>query len=128
MYAFGTSPHNIKIESWWNTLASRQTKQWVKYFEALKGEGLFNSSWVNKTAIWYCFLEEIWRQVNKFVVTHRLHKIRKQRLRESYLPVWKPDQLFNYPGEGVENFGQSADPDLLAELKKEVEDFNHKVY
>ena len=62
------------------------------------------------------------------MVTHRLHKIRKQRLRESYLPVWKPDQLFNYPGEGVENFGQPADPDLLAELKKEVEDFNHMVY
>ncbi len=127
-YAFGTSPRNIKIESWWNTLASGQTEQWVKYFEGLKGEGLFDGSWVDKTAIRYCFLEEIRRQVNEFVVTHHLHKIRKQRSRESYLPVGKPDQLFNYPGEGVENFGQPADPDLLAELKKEVEDFDHEAY
>src|SRR5436305_14203851 len=62
------------------------------------------------------------------MVTYHLHKIRKQRSREFYLPVRKPDQLFNYPGEGVENFSQPADPDLLTELKKEVEDFDHEIY
>jgi len=52
------------------------------------------------------------------VVTHRLHKICKQRLRESYLPVGKPDQLFNYPGEGVEKLWSASRSRPLSWVKK----------
>ena len=46
---------------WWGEMNDGQSEQWLKFFENLKGENLFNSCWADVTAIRYIYLPEIRR-------------------------------------------------------------------
>ena len=59
-YTYGTSLCNVRIESWWGEMSDGQSEQWLKFFENLKRENLFNGCcWADVIAIHYIYLSEI---------------------------------------------------------------------
>jgi len=62
-YIFGKSTRNIRIESWWSRLISSQTAPWKSYFVSLKENGFFDGSEVDKTALQYLYMDEIYAQI-----------------------------------------------------------------
>ena len=130
VYTYGTSPRNVRIESWWGEMSDGQSEQWLKFFENLKGENLFNGCWADVTAIRYIYLPEIRRQLQNFVMLWNAHTIRKQRNRD-YLPTGKVSAMYYYPNlknESARKHEEQPNPTLLAELKEEVKDFDHELY
>ena len=50
-YLYGTSTHNIRIESWWRQLTDRETGEWVLFFGQRKNDGLYDGRLPDKIAL-----------------------------------------------------------------------------
>ena len=48
---------------------------------------------------------------------YNTYLIRRQVLREWYLPAGKPNVLFNYLDKGIRNYATPPNPTLLAEIE-----------
>ena len=59
---------------------------------------------------------------------YNTHLIRRQVLREWYLPAGKPNVLFNYLDEGIRNYATPPDPTLLAETESQLSWFDDTAY
>ena len=78
-------------------------------------------------ALQYLYMDEIRAQIRGYVEVHNNHPIRKQKNRD-YLPTGRPYELYNYPRDGIQNYAEIADPELLALLQAQVQDWNPDIY
>jgi len=78
--AYGSSTHNIVSEQFWSQLRSRVTDTWIAYYRHLKDEDRLNidDAYHRKIAI-YCFKDLLQSDLDKFMIEHNSHRIRKQR-------------------------------------------------
>jgi len=60
-------------------------------------------------------------------VIQNTHKIRRQRLREDYLPTGQPFLLYHYP-DCVNDYKEHVDIDTLSQFEAEVKDFDLDEY
>ena len=58
---------------------------------------------------------------------HNTHKIRRQRLREHYLPTGQPFLLYHY-SDGIKDYNECVDVNILSQLEAEVTDFDLDEY
>ena len=59
---------------------------------------------------------------------YNTHLIRRQVLREWYLPAGKPSLLYKYPDEGIRNYATPPDPSLLDEIERQLSWFDDTAY
>lgn len=62
-FIYGSSNHNQRIERWWGYLRTHHIHYWLNTFETLKEENLYDGSFLEKSLIQFCFMNQI--QVNK---------------------------------------------------------------
>jgi len=127
-WAYGTSTKNQRIERWWRTLVDQQTDQWIAYFDELRGLGLFESTKFDRIALQYLYMDTLRDHIAAFVRMYNTHPIRRQVLREWYLPAGKPNLLYKYPDEGIRNYATPPDPSLLAEIESQLSWFDDTAY
>ncbi|RPA89961.1 hypothetical protein L873DRAFT_514072 [Choiromyces venosus 120613-1] len=72
-------------------------------------------------------MDIICSHIHQFVAIHNSYSIRKQHLRSHYLPTGQPFLLYHYP-EGVQDYKQPVNINVLAALEAEVKDFNLNQY
>lgn len=126
-YSYGTSTKNQRIEHWWNLLTEGQTQEWKVYFAELEGNGYFDGSAIDKSCLQFIYMEIIRTHIHQFVAIHNSHKIRKQPTRAHYLPTGQPFMLYHYP-DGVRDYKEAINIDLLSALESEVADFDLDSY
>jgi hypothetical protein len=127
-FAYGTSTKNQRIERWWRTLVDQQTDQWIAYFDELRGLGLFESTKFDRIALQYLYMDTLRDHIGAFVRMYNTYLIRRQVLREWYLPLGKPNILYNYLDEGIRNYATPPDPTLLAEIESQLSWFDDTAY
>ena len=59
---------------------------------------------------------------------YNTYPIRRQVLREQYLPAGKPNLLFKYLDNSIRNYATPPNPTLLAEIKSQLSWFNNTAY
>jgi hypothetical protein len=69
----------------------------------------------------------LWIQITSFVRVWNNHSIRKQPNRPHLIPG-KPFMNYNYPGNGIQNYGIKFDEDILKSLQEDVQDWGKFFY
>ncbi|RPA80211.1 hypothetical protein BJ508DRAFT_327524 [Ascobolus immersus RN42] len=87
-------------------------------------EGHFIESLIDRLCLQFIYMQIIRAHVQNFVEIHNTHKIRKQPLRDHYLPTGKPFVLYNGIGSSevnkVNDFAVKPDHSVLNTLEKET--------
>ena len=65
-------------------------------------------------------MDTIRAHIASFVNMYNSHSIRKQVLREWYLPAGKPNIMYNYPADGVRNYAAPPDSSLLELIEDQL--------
>lgn len=62
----GKSCQNQKIESWWSILRKQNAQFYMNFFNAMKQNGIFTGSYIDKNLIRFCFTAIV--QVRKKII------------------------------------------------------------
>ena len=119
IYSFGTSTHNIRIESWWSIFAKAQVNEWREYFQKLATDGLFDGGSTDIIALRYIYMPMLRNHFHEFIEVHNNHRIRFQRNREHYLPTGRPYEMYHYPSN-AQHYAERPDETVLQELESQV--------
>jgi len=138
-FFFGTSVANQRIESWWGQITKGALYRWrvrlytlcamnilisrQLYFEKLEQEGLWSKgSLADRISLIAIYMPIIRSDVQSFVHNWNIHKIRKQKNRPNGV-FGQPIKLYNWPGEGVRNYGTPVPKEMLQPFQAELEGF-----
>lgn len=95
-FRYGTSPANVRIESWWSELRRHKTGWWIETFKIMEQNGDFdpcNNTHVKCLAV--VFYPIIERELRYFVHHWNTHRIRYNS--KADCPGGIPDDLFDMP-------------------------------
>lgn len=97
-YAYGTSPSNQRIESFWSFFRKSFAQSWIDIFEDMEADGLLTLS--NKQDIEtlrFCFMDVFRRHLHEEASRWNLHRI--CRSRGAICPAGRPEELYFLPNE-----------------------------
>lgn len=102
-FKYGKSTRNQRIEALWSRLMKFILAWWIDFFQNMEYLGLLDiSSNIDEALIQFCFLPVIQAELNEFIKTWNLRRVRKS----GHSPAGKPDMLFHFPHTvGVFNEG-----------------------
>ncbi|PWW78066.1 hypothetical protein C7212DRAFT_61139, partial [Tuber magnatum] len=123
-YSYGTLTKNQRIESWWNLLANAQTDTWRNMFTDLENKGLFDGGDIDIISLQYIYMNMIRYHIQTFVSVHNTHRIRSQRKQTHYLLTGKPVELFKYPPDGINDYGEVPNDHVLAALETQMASYS----
>uniref|UniRef100_T1IZD9 Integrase core domain-containing protein n=1 Tax=Strigamia maritima TaxID=126957 RepID=T1IZD9_STRMM len=92
-YIKGTSTSNQRIEAWWGILRKENGNFWIEFFHAMKDNGTFSGSVLDKNLIQFCFMHIIENELNEVVKIWNVHRISSSR--KALMPIGKPIVLYD---------------------------------
>ncbi|KAE8378784.1 hypothetical protein BDV26DRAFT_291905 [Aspergillus bertholletiae] len=127
-FRYGTRVTNQRITAWWSQLSRSSLSRWQDYFEELSTVGTYNDSRIaDKIAMLAVYMPILRKDIHGFSQLWNVHSIRRQANRPNSVSG-KPVILFNWPPEGVGNYGVKPDPELITQFKQDTTQWDIEEY
>ena len=119
-HAYGTSPSNQRIESWWSFFRRNHSQAYIDIFENLLATGAFQAGHFRQTeCMRYCFMPLIQSDLDAIRLQWNTHRIRPTR--GARCPAGIPDELYFLPPAGARDCLHRCSPTLPANIQDRIE-------
>lgn len=121
-FRFGTSPANIRIESWWSQLRRHKTGWWIHVFKEMEQLGLFDRVYdTHRKCLALVFVPILERELKEFVHYWNSHHIRPSRHGDCLGGI--PNDLYEMPLHyGCQNYLKAVDSIIWTAALRQTED------
>ncbi|KAL3429646.1 hypothetical protein BDV09DRAFT_202841 [Aspergillus tetrazonus] len=127
-YIYGTSTARQQIGAWWDQLTKGLLYRWSTYFQSLQDKETYSKdNLADQIAFHAVYMPVLRLEITSFVRTWNNHPIRLPKKRP-HLVSGKQFMNFNYPKDGVLNYGLEFDENLLSSMHEDVRDWDPEEY